>query len=235
MSELPNDYLDAFDFGFTLRPAHTALLVIDMQYASASRTAGLGRKLAADGRAELGRYRFDRIETVCIPAIRRLLRFFRDGGLRVVYVTIGSNCPDFGDMPPNLRKVARAHNNRAGQPEHGILDEIAPQPGEIVVNKTTTGAFASTGLDSTLRTMGIGDLLLCGVSTDQCVESTARAAADLGYNCVIVEDGCASASPVRHDATLRAFQRMLGRVATSEAVLRELAREAAAPGGARRG
>src|SRR4051812_42121001 len=168
------DYIDDFTFGFTLAPKHTALVIIDMQYASASRTMGLGRTLEANGRAEAGRYRFDRIETVCIPAIARLLAFFRSHALRIIYVTIGSAGADFADMPENLAKLARAFNNRNGEPEHEILAEIAPAPGEIVVNKTTSGAFASTGLDTMLRAMGIRDLVLCGVSTDVCVENTAR-------------------------------------------------------------
>lgn len=224
MTHPATDYMKEFDFGFRLDPARTALVIIDMQYASACRTTGLGKWLADGGRAEMGKSRFDRIEGICVPTIQRLLRFFRERRMRVIYVTIGSLSPDYADMPRNLRQVARSVGNRVGEPVHAILREIAPEPDEIVMNKTTTGAFQSTGLDAVLRTLGIEGLLFCGVSTDQCVESTARVAADLGYDCVIVEDGCASTAPERHDATLRGFGRFLGRVASADALMAELAR-----------
>jgi nicotinamidase-related amidase len=226
MTPTPGDYLAEFDFGFTLDARDTALVLIDLQYATASRTAGLGRRLAESGRAEAGRHRFDRIERTCIPAIQGLLDFFRRRRLPVIHVTIGSARADFADLPRNLRQIARAIDNRVGQPAHEVLAELAPLPGEIVVNKTTNGAFQSTGLDAVLRTLQVRGVLFCGVSTEVCVESTARVAVDLGYDCVIVEDGCASGSAERHDAALRVFARSLGRVATAAEILRELA-----PGG----
>lgn len=217
----------AFELAFELDPRSTALLVIDMQYASACRSTGLGAHLERTGRAEQGAYRFDRIEGVVLPAIRKLLDDFRARGLPVVYVTVGSARDDYADMPRNLAVLARTFDNRVGEPVHAILAEIMPLEGDIVVNKTTTGAFQSTDLERRLRALGVTDLAICGVSTDQCVESTARVAADLGFNCVIVDDGCASASPARHEATLRAFGRVLGRTASSGQVIAELGRPTA--------
>src|SRR5919199_6553442 len=149
------DYLADFLPDFRLEPAKTALLVIDMQYASGSRAHGLGRLLTEQGRQESGRYRFDRIEQTVVPNIRRLLGFCRRHGLRLIYLTVGSEQPDYSDLPPHMRAFAMAANNTRGNREHEILDELRPRPGEVVLNKTTAGAFNSTGIDTLLKTLGV--------------------------------------------------------------------------------
>ena len=97
-----------------------------------------------------------------------------------------------------------------------------PLPGEAVVNKTTMSAFHSSGFERLVQAMGRTQLCFTGVSTNSCVEGTARDAADRGFQCVIVEDGCGAASADLHDATCRNFARLLGRVATAREVEREL-------------
>ena len=226
---LRNDLMSRFTHDFTLNPQACAFVVVDTQYASACRTTGLGAVLEQEGLAHLGKYRFDRIETVVIPAIQKLLTFFRENKLRVMYLTVGSDMHDYSDLFPHMQKIAKTFNNRAGQREHEILDEIRPLPDEFVKNKTTTGAFASLHLDTTLRAMGITDLIFAGVSTDLCVDNTARGASDLGFNCVMLDDGCATAAQDLHDATLKVFQRSLGRVETVDQVIAELTRTLSLP------
>lgn len=218
-----NDYTLDFTPHFSLDRQKTALVVVDMQYASACQTTGMGRLLAERGQAELGCYRYDRIERLVVPTIQRLLEFFRRESLRVLYLTIGSEVPDYSDLHPHMRMFAEAVGNTKGNIEHEILAELKPAPGELVINKTTMGAFNSTPLDVVLRAMGVTDLVFVGVSTDLCVETTARDAADRGFHCVMVDDGCATGSQELHDASLRVFQRMLGRVETADAVVDELA------------
>jgi nicotinamidase-related amidase len=217
------DYAAQFNPGFALDPARVALVVVDMQYASASRTAGLGRLLAGQGRAAQGAYRFDRIEQVVVPTIQRLLECFRARRLRVVYLTVGSELPDYSDLLPHMRGMAAQVGNTRGQREHEILDELRPRPGEPVINKTTMSAFHSSGFERLLRSWGVEQLVFTGVSTNSCVEGTARDAADRGYRCLLVEDGCGAASQRLHDAACENFQRLLGRVATGDAVTAELA------------
>ena len=216
------DYLLDFVPDFRLDPARSALLVIDMQYASASRHHGLGRLLAEANRPEDGQQRFDRIEQVVVPGIQQLLRFFREARLRVVYLTVGSELPDYSDMPPHVRGFARAIGNTRGNREREILAELAPANGELVLNKTTTGAFSSSGLDHALRTFDVTDLVLTGVSTNSCVESTFRAAADLGYRCVLAENACGAARPELHQGAVTNFRRQFGRVLAVEEVIEEL-------------
>ncbi len=217
-----DDYAFQFSPPVRLEPATTALIVVDMQYASACRQAGLGRLLAERGQGHLAAARFARIEAVVIPTIRRLLSFFRAHGLRVIYLTVGSEVPDYADLPPHMRGFAEAVGNRRGRREHAILDELAPAAEELVLNKTTMSAFNSTGIDASLRSLGVRSLVVTGVSTNSCVEGTARDAAEHGYGVVLVEDGCGAANRRLHEASLENFGRLLGRTASAEAVLAEL-------------
>ena len=142
----PVDYAHQFNPGFRLDPRRVALVVVDMQYASGSREHGLGRALKARGQEVLGAWRFDRIERSVVPAIQRLLAGFRARGLRIVYLTVGSELPDYSDLLPHMRAFAESAGNTRGNKEHEILDVLAPQPGEPVLNKTTMSAFHSSGI-----------------------------------------------------------------------------------------
>ena len=216
------DYAGQFNPGFRLDPARVALVVVDMQYASASRHEGLGRLLKDQGHPEQGAERFDRIESTVVPTIQRLLAFFRARGLRVVYLTVGSELPDFSDLPLHMRPMAEAVGNTRGRREHEILDDLAPAPHEARLNKTTMSAFHSSGFERLVRAWGVDQLLFTGVSTNSCVEGTARDAADRGFRCVLVEDGCGAASAALHGAACHNFQRLLGRVESSARLITEL-------------
>jgi nicotinamidase-related amidase len=217
-----DDYKTALTTTFTLDPYKTAFIPVDLQYASACRTTGLGRHLEEKGKTELGQYRFDRIENVIIPNVQRLLGFFRKHQLRIIYLTIGSRMPDFSDMMPHKIPFTKAVNNRLGEREHEILDEVKPLKGDLVINKTTTGAFNSSSIDQDLRTLGIEYCLFAGVSTHMCVEGTARDAADRGYKCILIDDACGANKEEYHSAALVTFQRGYGRVAVTDDILAEL-------------
>ncbi len=98
-----------------------------------------------------------------------------------------------------------------------------------MLNKTTMSAFHSTGFERLLRSWGTTQLCFTGISTNSCVEGTARDAADCGFRCLLVEDGCGAASRELHDASCHNFGRLLGRVATSAELLAELERALRAP------
>lgn len=216
------DYLSGLLPPFRLEPRRTALIVVDLQYASGSRTHGLGRRLQESGREGEGSYRFDRIESTVVPNVRRLLAAARATGTRVVYLTVGSQMPDYSDLPRHMRGLAEWVGNTTGRREHEILDEVAPRPGELVLNKTTTSGFNSAPLDHTLRAWGVASLVIVGISTNSCVETTARDAADLGYETLVVEDACGAARQEFHEATLVSIRRQFGRVASTDEVIAEL-------------
>lgn len=220
--KVTNDYITEFTSDFELEPKSTALIIVDMQYATASRNKGLGKLLNEQGKSELARYRFDRIEDVTIPTITRLLSFFRKHQLSVIYLTMGSRAKDYRDALPHLKTLLQSSNNYVGSAEHRILEEIKPKEEELIIHKTTIGAFSSTNLDSILWSRGLKYLLFTGVSTNMCVETTARDAADKGFRCVLIEDGCGASAQSYHDAAMTTFQRLFGKVNTSEEVIAEL-------------
>ena len=164
-----------------------------MQYASGSRDHGLGRALKARGQEALGAYRFDRIERRWCRPSSACSRSSAQHRRRLVYLTVGSELPDYSDLLPHMRAFAESAGNTRGNHEHEILDALAPRPGEPVLNKTTMSAFHSTGFERLVRAWGVEQLLFTGISTNSCVEGTARDAADRGFRCVIVEDGCGAA------------------------------------------
>ncbi|HYM68661.1 MAG TPA: cysteine hydrolase [bacterium] len=210
---------------FALGGKQVALLVVDMQHFCAHPDYGLGLKLRERFPAA-AEYFFARLGLV-VPNIARLQRAFRDTHRRVIFTTFGPELPDGADLPKSRRRPAtpgaRQFNNFArGTIQHSILPELQPVAGDLVINKVTTSAFTSTGIDQDLRHLGIEALVVTGVSTEVCVESTARDAADRGYECVIVEDACATLDEAAHEAMLISFSRLFGRVMTTEEVIVEL-------------
>ena len=112
-----------------------------------------------------------------------------------------------------------------GQQGHDIIPELAPLPGEPVIDKPGKGAFYATDLQLILQSHRITSLILCGVTTEVCVQSTAREANDRGYELVIPEDCCASYFPAFHQAALemiKAQGAIVGWVSDSAAVIAAL-------------
>ena len=208
--------------GFALDARTTALAVIDMQYASASRTAGFGRWLAERGRSAEGAYRFDRIERFLVPNISRLLAFFRTHDLPRVFVRVAAQMEGCRDLVPHYRSLEAEFNNIEGNRECELLDELAALPGEPILTKLSASAFSSTGIDALLRNLGVRTLVCAGVSTSQCVDLTARDAADRGYQVLIVEDAVAEDRADFHAWTLEQFTRLFGRVEATDTVIAEL-------------
>ncbi|MEZ5500123.1 MAG: isochorismatase family cysteine hydrolase [Steroidobacteraceae bacterium] len=222
MSTTSPTYIDDYTRPVNLSRDTTALVIVDMQNASGSRAHGLGKLLASQGKLADAEYRFARIENVIIPNIARLAASFRKAGVRLIYVTYGSNLRDFSDAPVHLKDWLVATNNRAGEAEHEIVPALAPQPGELVLNKTTMGAFGSTAIDAHLKSMGISEIVVVGVSTNNCVGMTAMEAADRQYGVVIVSDATGTCSDEMQDAYLRTFRRLWGRVASTDEVIAEV-------------
>jgi nicotinamidase-related amidase len=103
--------------------------------------------------------------------------------------------------------------------EHEVIESLAPRDGELVIDKNTSSAFNSTGLEWLLRNMEIETLVLAGVATDMCVETTARDAADRGLNVIVAEDATATFFERHHRAALSGFARVFGEVRASAEVL----------------
>ena len=215
------DYIRDYMCEPLIDPTGAALVIIDMQYATGSRQGALGRTLKAQG-SNVADYRFARIETTVLPSIIRLRAHFHRIGQPVLHVTLGAAQSDASDAPRHMRKLLASCNNHVGSRDHEILDELKPVAGEHVLRKTTVGAFASTAIDSLLRSLSVDQLYMVGVSTNMCVETTAREAADRGYQVTLVEDACGTTLEDLHHVTMRNFQRLFGRVGSTDQSLAEL-------------
>jgi nicotinamidase-related amidase len=205
-----------------LDPERTCLVIVDMMYATGTRTTGLGKLLAAQGKLQEAEYRFSRIENYVVPNTKRLLDFCRANEIRRVFLTYGSEVSDYSDLPEHVRELCRQTNNRVGEREHEIIDELKPLANERVFNKIGASAFNSTALDLVLHVYGVDTLLFVGVSTNMCVEGTMRDAADRGFRCVLVEDACGADAPQTHEAAVTVLQRLYGTVASTAQVIGRL-------------
>ena len=184
-----------------------------------------------DPRAEAADYFFNRINEVVIPNQVKLLSLFRKNRMRVTYLTVGPTLPDHSDYKrPISHEMGEAYVTRklfgpVGTFEHSILEELRPRHGELILNKTSAGAFNSTGLDMILRNMGVTHLVIAGVASHACVETTSRDAADRGYLCVLVDDACAAHTQELHDGTMRSFAAVSGMVLNTDEIVGALANQ----------
>ena len=221
MTQKMDDYVAQYKIERITDPTRSALVIIDMQYATGHPDGALAQKMKAEGN-NVTDWRFKRIETLVIPNNQRLIKVMRAAGGKLIYVTIGAALADCSDAPLHMRAFFQSLGNYKGQHAHQIIDELAPQPGDAIVRKTSMGAFASTGLDHLLRTLDREHLFMTGVSTNMCVETTAREAADRGYDVTLVEDACATTHKELHESTLHNFGRFFGTVSLTEDVVHTL-------------
>jgi nicotinamidase-related amidase len=155
-----------------------------------------------------------------VPALQRVIPACRRSGVRVVYVRLGSAFRDYRDMPARQREYLRTIERQGGvedlvwtgSPLFEIRREIAPEPADVVIDKTTFGAFNGSDIDARLQALGVDTLLVTGVSTNLCVETTARDAADRGYGVVLVDECTADYDERAQEAALAAFHVNFGRV-----------------------
>lgn len=204
------------EYKITPIPATTALMVIDMQCYFVNPDYGLAAKLKARGQEESLAYFFAQLPKV-IKNIGRLLEFFRQVESEIIFVRIQA-------LTQDCREIGLVHKRLGtriplGSKEGEIIPELAPRESEIVISKTTTSLFNSSHADRVLRNLGIKTLVMTGVNTHACVESAVRDASDLGYEVIIVKDGCAAFSQERHDNSLLVMQDAFAKVVSTDELL----------------
>ncbi len=196
-----------------LPSAQTALLCIDVQ--------NYGMALAEDP-AERQRWApfHERMRGTVIPRLRALQDSFRANGMDVIHARIACLLEDGRDRSlsqkmPGWNNLLMPLTSEASQ----IVPELAPAPGEIVVTKTTDSALTGTNLRLVLSNMGIRNVVVAGIYTDQCVSSTVRSLADESFNVILVEDCCAAGTDALHQHELEVIHMIYCHVMTARELL----------------
>jgi len=212
-------------YPFAFAPGRCALLIIDMQR-DFLEPGGFGEMLGNDV-SQLRR---------TIEPNRRLLKAWRAAGLPVLHTREGHR-PDLFDLPPAKQVRGRGKTCIGdpgpmgrilvrGEPGHDIIPELYPAPGEPVIDKPGKGAFFATDLRAMLEHRGIRQLVVTGVTTEVCVNTTVREANDRGYDCLVLEDCVGSYFPEFHAMGLKMIKAqggIFGWVGESKAVIGALA------------
>jgi ureidoacrylate peracid hydrolase len=199
---------------------HAALLFVDVQNYAAREEGGEYAALTAAERESRYGWFFRTMRETAIPNMQRLQAACRRARIEVMYTVIEALTRDGRDMSLDYR-ISGLFVPR-GAWDAQVLDAIAPAADEIVLPKTSSSVFISTNIDYVLRNLGVRSLIIAGILTDQCIDSTVRDACDLGYLVTVPTDACTTLSQERHDWSLR-NNRGYCRQMTTEALVAEIA------------
>ena len=192
------------------------LLIVDMQYLGAHKDYGIFLGARQKGAEKALDYYRDRLEII-VPNIAKLQKAFRQKKMEILQTKIES-------LTLDGRERSRGHKAKGifapkGSKDGEILKELKLRENEIVLPKTASGVFNATAIDQILRNLGIENLIVTGVVTNNCVENAVRDACDRGYAVTLVEDGCGAVTEELHDAAVRAMKDHFAKVKSTAEVM----------------
>jgi ureidoacrylate peracid hydrolase len=194
-----------------IEPDRAALLVVDLQ-----KGLYVASRIATDPERS---YLHDRIENSVIPNGQRLIAACRAAGTEVIYTVI--ECLTLDGRDRSLDYKISGLFAAKGSREAEVIDALAPLDNEIVIPKTSSSLFNSTNFEYVLRNLGVEYLMVMGMITDQCIETTVRDGCDRGFLMTVVEDACAANAEQRHEESLIGIDGYCRR-RTTEALIAEL-------------
>ena len=203
-----------------LKPDQSALLFIDVQNFAAHRDGAEFDGLSPDDFAQKYGWFFDQLDTCVFLNMQAIQSACRTAGVEVMYTTIESLTLDGRDR--SLDYKITGFNVPKGSWDGKVVDQIAPLGDEIILPKSSSSVFVSTHIDYVLRNLGVKQIVISGLITDQCVESAIRDACDLGYLVTQVTDACLTYTQDRHDHSLKTIKGYCRQVTTAE-LMAELA------------
>lgn len=206
-----------------------ALIIIDYQNYSSNPDCGLSQVMA-EKYPSLANYYIPRIIQTTIPNTKTLLDRFRALKKPIIHTRHGALLPDGSDMIERRRGRNRSSVETNENPdmfakgdfEHEIIAELTPLPGELVIDKNSSSPFNSTGIDQLLRNLNVDTLIVTGMATDMCVETTSRDASDRGYSVIVAEDAVATFVEQHHYAALSGIARIFTKVWPTADILEAL-------------
>ena len=199
----------------------SCLLCIDLQHLGCVEGFGVFENHRASGVSEDSiQYYLKQVREVVIPNVAKLQRYFRSQKMEIVHTRIQSATQDGRDRSPEHKRLGL--HAPPGSKIAEFLPEVAPLDNEVVLNKTASGAFVSTNIEYILRNMDVAELFIVGVYTNECVSSSVRSAADLGFDVRLISDATAAITPELHEATLLTSKDRYAQVLSTEEVLQTL-------------
>jgi nicotinamidase-related amidase len=213
-------------------PKKTVLLVIDMQKYQVEREWAVYKIMDANSPGLL-EYFVEEVQKKVVPNLQKLIQFCHEMKIPVIYTKFSSFRVDGSDLPKPIQTQNKMAKEFMGlvpyphiaDPSSEIIDDLKVEKEDVILQKNTSGVFISTRLDSYLKNMGVETVLVCGVVTNFCVESSAREAADYGFQVVMLDDCCAAWSPELQQAALKTFELLYGYVMSFEKVIKKLTRK----------
>lgn len=212
--------VEAKPYEFEFETENTAVMIIDMQR-DFLYPGGFGEELGND------------VSTTnkIIPTVQKILAKAREEDMLVIHTREGHR-PDLSDLVESKKRGGNIGKEGPmgrilvrGEYGHDIVDELTPIEGEVILDKPGKGAFYQTDLEMILKSNKIEKLIVMGVTTHVCVQSTIREANDRGFECLMVEDGCAAFDPADHEDSIRMINQqggIFGWTAPSQNILEAL-------------
>jgi len=210
---------------FELDAGAAALVVIDLTYQQASPDYGICKRAIDAGYGDDLDYYLPRIEHVVVPSVQRLADAFRRHSAPVFYTRCVSLRGDGSDQTWRHRSFGLAC--APGDKDAEFLAEIAPQPRDIVLDKTGSSVFNGTHFEHLLRNLDVSYVVVSGIFTNSCVEGTIRDAGDRDFRVLMAEDACAAMSRVGHDNAIGYLDKNFCHVKPTDAIVAELEASAA--------